>query len=169
MTTNQFKNLSGILKFEYSYGRTNPHDLLNFNNMYFTCSPKPARQLSNDKLLFLVILDDFQNEPPKIIGRSQTNGFTNQNVANQQIIQKYPRLSHYKYYVDLINTEVIKGSILDGLNLYDVIDHFKLSMFVNTKAKNPYRAYAQQSYRLISDDARDYINEELEKIGLESL
>ena len=48
-----------MLKFEYSHGRTNPKNLLNINNMYFTCSPKPAKQLTSDKLLFIVILDDY--------------------------------------------------------------------------------------------------------------
>lgn len=169
MSKNKYKNLSGILKFEYCHGRINPHDLLNINNMYFTCSPKPARQLSSDKLLFLVILDDYKNENPKIIGRAQTHGFADQNVANQQMIQKYSRLSHYKYYVDLINTEVIKGTISNGIDLYDVINQFGLKMFPYTKAKNPYRAYAQQSYRIISNDATDYINNELERIGVERL
>ena len=85
------------------------------------------------------------------------------------MIQKYSRLSHYKYYVDLINTEVIKGTINNGVDLYDVINKFGLKMFPYTKAKNPYRAYAQQSYRIISNDATDYINNELERIGVKSL
>lgn len=169
MPKNQDKNLLGILKFEYCQGRTNPHDLLNINNMYFTCSPKPARQLSSDKLLFLVFLDDFKNDNPKIIGRAQTHGFIDQNIVNQQMIQKYSGLSHFKYYVDLINAEVIKGTISNGVDLYDVINQFGLKMFPYTKAKNPFLAYAQQSYRIISNDATNYINNELERIGVESL
>lgn len=151
---------TGVLKFEYSHGRADTDDLLNINNKFITCSPKCPRMLSSDKLLFLVIIDEYNKKSsPKIIGRANTYGFVNTNIATQNMINKYSGLSHYKYYVELYNVEVIDKVIKDCIPLYDIIAQFQHSMFPHTIAKNPYRAYAQQSYRLISNSARDYINQ----------
>ena len=175
MTTRKedFSNLNGILKFEYAHGRTKANKLYYINDFYFTCAPKRPRMLSNDKLLFLTILDDYKNDTPRIIGRARTYGFNNSNNANSEMIKIYDWTEHYKYFVKLYNIEVIDTDIINGISLYEIIEEYisktatkedaAKAIFLDTKAKNPYRAYTQQSYRMITDQASYNINEKLDK------
>ncbi|MBR1753666.1 MBL fold metallo-hydrolase [bacterium] len=153
-----FNNLNGILKFEYFDKENDRHKLCEYNNNYITRSPKRPRQLTKDKLLFLTVLKPSKNESPIIIGRARTHGVDETNIINNE--------KEYPYYVSLYNIELIDTQIENCIPLYDIIEHFEKinrNPFEDSKAKNFYRAYAQQSYRLIIDDAKDYINKNLEE------
>lgn len=162
---NKSDDLRSVLKFEYTDNYNQVYKPNIVNGFYFTSSPKNPRMLTSDKLLFMtVILENSSSDiGPVIIGRTRTYGFCKNNTADQDMIYHYPATEHFSKYVKLYNLEILNAPISEGIPLYDVIAKFGLNTYPSTKAKDPYKAYMQQSYREISQAAKDYINDELDK------
>lgn len=160
-----FDNLIGVLKFEGESNRRieskQPYYPNEFDGFYFTCSPynhqKPRKpiMLSSDKLLFLTIMskDSKGNDAPMIVGRARTHGFNDNNRASEAMIAKYPDwLGYFAFYVKLYNVEIINANIENGISLYDIKN--KTTHFPGWK---------QASYRKLTNETKNYINNLLEE------
>jgi len=137
-----------------------------------TFFPKRPSGVKEGDLLFLTIVsyDKEERPTPLIIGYAYTNGYKSKNAVSDLDLQTSPWKVKYPYYLEYSNGKVMNSSIKNGIRLIDVYNSLgkltypSLKNKKNTSLKNLYSMHFRRSHIRVTEEAKEHILEELNKL-----
>lgn len=139
------------------------------NQTFFPTRPSGIKK---DDMLFLTIVSyDENNQPtPMIIGYAWTDGYKHNNVAVSSEIKETPWKERFPYYVEFVDGKAIKAPIKNGIRLIDLYASLGKATYpslqhkANVSLKTLHSMHFRRSHIRITNEAKDYLIKELDKL-----
>lgn len=146
------------------------HSLVQLENFPggITCFPegtKPTGIQNGDYVYIAVVSQDSNgNNTPVIVGRGLTHGYEEGNRATSAMIEKYPWMEYYCWFVRLYNMEYIDAEIKYGISLLDLLASVGDGTYPSTVGKS--RSFAElrqthyhKSHMHLTQQAKKYLDD----------
>lgn len=162
------------IKFEGNHEFSQPHKVISVKDgdktLYILNYVKRPTGVKDDETVFISsgITDNNINQQ-SIVGRGVLCKFQKSNEVKPEWVDKYPWMSHYKYYLVLKELECVDAPRKDSLFLNQVLETIGANTYPSSIGKDVTlkqlrQKHTQKMHLRITEEAKNYINRELNKV-----
>ncbi len=166
---------SAWIKFEGSHDLNQPHNVVSVEDgnktLYILNYVKRPIGVKDNEQVFISSGIEYDNTSQQsIIGRGVLSKFELSNEVKPEWVDKYPWMSHYKYYVVLKKLECINAPRKDSLFLDRVLENLGADTYPSSEGRSNVtlrqlrQKHTQKMHLKITEEAKNYINQELNKV-----
>lgn len=106
---------------------------------------------------------------PIIIGRGHLAGFSGENHVTDAMLDKYPWMSRFPWYVVIKDCDVLNAPLIEGIPLDEVWDAFGSDTYFASFGRNESipavgRKHYQKAHIRLSGNAKQYIDKRLDEL-----